>query len=341
MRESDFTSAHFLGVSPAGTTAALTTGRPAVEDPELGAPLARRLAHGRGAGDGVLSRTSLHGLIDVLATRTPGAMVLVDDALYPIGRWAAGAVEADVVPFRHHDAPHAERQLPRRRPFVLLTDGLCGSCLQPAPLGELAGIADRHDGELVVDDTMATGVLGRRGPTARVFGSDGSGTAAWLGLSSDGWVTVASLAKGLGAPVAVVTGRPDRIGRIRTDGPTRVHAGPPTSSDVGALAQALAADLGPRRARLASTVVRVRAVVDDLGLRPLGIPFPVVATEGGRRDPLELHRALAAAGVRSLATTGRCTGRPTLTICLRADHVPAEVRRLENALAAAVTRRAG
>lgn len=340
MREADFTSAHFLGLSPAGSPAALATGRPAVGDPDAGRPLARRLAHAHGAGDGVLTRTSLHGLIDVLATGPADATVLLDEAIYPIGRWAAGAVGVQTSAFRHHDAGHAARQVPRRRPVVLVTDGLCGSCLRPAPLAELAEIAERHGGELVVDDTLAAGVLGRRVPSALTLGSGGNGIAAWLGVPSAGWLTVASLAKGLSAPLAVVTGPPPRIERIRRDGPTRVHASPPTTSDVAALAQALAASLEPRRSRLARAVLRLRAVTDDLGLRPLGIPFPVIATEGGRRDPLELQRALTDAGVRSLATSGRCTGRPTLTLCLRADHSNGDLLRLERGLTAAVTRRA-
>lgn len=340
VRKPDFTSAHFLGLTPTGTPAALTTGRPAVEDREVGQPLARRLAHGHSAGDGVLARTSLHGLIDVLATRSAGAAVLLDEAIYPIGRWAAEAVGAEVFTFRHHDAQHAARRLRGRGQVVLVTDGLCGSCLQPAPLAELAEVADRYGGEMVVDDTMAAGVLGRRSPAAPTLGTGGAGTAAWLGGTSKGWVTVASLAKGLSAPLAVITGPPARIEQIRREGPTRVHASPPTTADVSALEQALAENLDPRRCQLERAVHLVRSVLDKHGLRPLGIPFPVVATEGGRWDPLEIHRALAAADVRSLATTGRCTGRPTLTLCLRADHSVSDLRRLEQALVIAVTGRA-
>ncbi|MDZ5663461.1 aminotransferase class I/II-fold pyridoxal phosphate-dependent enzyme [Nocardioides sp. S-58] len=343
----DFTSAHFLGLRPSGTPAGLTTGRPAaVEETEAGRPLTRRLARWHGAGDGVLARTSLHALIDVLSTRVPDAVILLDEAVYPIGRWAVGAVGAvggsgpEVVRFRHHDADDARRRAPRRRRAVVVTDGLCGSCLRPAPLGELADVARRHDGELVVDDTLAAGVLGRRTPMAPVLGSGGGGTAAWLGVEP-GLVTVASLAKGLSAPLAVVTGPGPRVARVRADGPTRVHAGPPTTADVAALRHALDdPSLDDRRARLAGHVVRVRRVLADLRMRPLGVGFPLVATEGGRRDPLEVHRALAASGIRSLATTGRCTGRPTLSLCLRADHGEAEMQRLEQALAGAVTGRA-
>ena len=241
--------------------------------------------------------------------------------------------------FRHHDARDALRRASRRR-VVLVTDGLCGSCLRPAPLRELAEVARRRDGELVVDDTLAAGVLGERDDTARTLGSGGGGTAAWLGLDAD-HVTVASLAKGLSAPLAVVTGPAHRIERVRRDGPTRVHAGPPTTADVTALRSALDDEtLDARRSRLARLVARGRGTLEDLDLHPLGVPFPVLATEGGRHDPLEIHRALGAAGVRSLATTGRCTGRPTLTLCLRADQGERDLERLDRVLRAVVHGRA-
>lgn len=345
MREGDFTSAHFLGLRPSGSSAALTTGRPAaVEDREAGRPLARRLARRLGTADGVLARTSLHGLVDVLATRAPDSTLLLDEAIYPIGMWAAGAVtvsrpRSEVVTYRHHDPHDAAHQAARLRRVVLVTDGLCGSCLRPAPLRDLAEVARRHSGELVVDDTLAAGVLGRRDESARTLGSGGGGTAAWLGVEPG--LTVASLAKGLSAPLAVVAGPTSRLERVRRDGPTRVHAGPPTAADVTALRSGLDDDtLDARRARLARLVLRARRTLEELDLRPLGIPFPVLATEGGRSDPLEIHRALAATGIRSLATTGRCTGRPTLTLCLRADQGDAEVRRLDRALRAAVSGRA-
>ena len=346
MREGDFTSAHFLGLRPSGTSAALTTGRPAaVEDREPGRLLARGLGRQVGAADGVLARTSLHGLIDVLMTRAPGAVLLLDEAIYPIGLWAAGAAAAasprvEVTTFRHHDAREAARAAARHRRVVVVTDGLCGSCLRPAPLRDLAEVARRNDGELVVDDTLAAGVLGRREEAAHPLGAGGGGTAAWLGVDT-GHVTVASLAKGLSAPLALVAGPVHRVEGVRRDGPTRVHAGPPTAADLSALRGALDDDtLDRRRARLARLVVRARRLLEDLDLHPLGVPFPVLATEGGRSDPLEIHRALAAEGIRALATTGRCTGRPTLTLCLRADHGEAELTRLEQALRAAVDGRA-
>lgn len=345
MREGDFTSAHFLGLRPSGTSAALTTGRPAaVEDREAGRPLARTMARRIGATEGVLARTSLHGLVDVMSTRPTGTTLLLDEATYPIGLWAAGAVTVqtprlEVVTFRHHDARDAAHKAARLRRVVIVTDGLCGSCLRPAPLRDLTEVARRHDGELVVDDTLAAGVLGTRDESGRLLGTGGGGTAAWLGVEPG--LTVASLAKGLSAPLAVVAGPAPRIEQVRRDGPSRVHAGPPTAADVAALRSALDDEtLDARLTRLARLVVRVRRVLEELDLRPLGLPFPVLATEGGRSDPLVIHRALAVAGIRSLASTGRCTGRPTLTLCVRADQGDAELRRLERALRSAVSGRA-
>lgn len=344
MPETDFTSAHFLGLAPSGTSAALTSGRPAaVEEPEAGTRLARRLAGGQDAGDGVLARTSLHGLLDVLATRPPGATILVDEAIYPLGRWAALATAegADVLTYRHHDPADAARRARRHGCLVLVTDGLCVSCLRPAPLGALGDVVGRTDGELVVDDTLAAGVLGCRSARAPHLGTGGGGTAAWLGEAPVAMVTVSSLAKGLSSPVAVVTGSTARVHRLRTDGPTRMHASPPTSADVAALAAALGnPGLDRLRSRLTTSLLRVRHILERLELSPLGLPFPLVATHGGLRDPLELQRALAAAGVRSLATTGRCTGRPTLSVCVRADHTPDDVAHLDRALTRAVRRAA-
>ncbi len=51
-----------------------------------------------------------------------------------------------------------------------------------APLGDLATIAARHDGILVIDEAHATGV----------YGPDGRGLGAWLEGSTDGTGDVAA-----------------------------------------------------------------------------------------------------------------------------------------------------
>lgn len=328
MPDVDLTSGHFLGLRPAAVAGGpLTTGRPAVVgEPPSHTQLALRLAQTVGAADAVLSRTSFHALLDAIATRPAGAVVLVDEAIYPVGRWAAAAATAEggtVRTFRHQDVRDVRRLTRHARgPVVVVTDGLCGSCLRPAPLAALADLAADRNGHLVVDDSLAAGV-----------GPGGAGTAGWLTTAPERMLWVASLAKGYAAPVAAAAGPADLVALVRSEGPTRMHSSPASACDVDALRQGLADPTVPgRRTRLAAHVARIRSHLERLGLAPLGAPFAVICTEGGRRDPLDLQRRLAMCGVRALATRGRCTGRPTLTLCLRADLTSADLDRLEDAL---------
>lgn len=338
MPDVDLTSGHFLGLRPAAVVGGpLTTGRPAVVgEPPAHTQLAARLARSVGAADAVFSRTSFHALLDTIATRPAGAVVLVDEAIYPVGQWAAAAATAPggvMRTYRHQDVRDARRAARHvRGPVVVVTDGLCGSCLRPAPLNGLAELAVASGGHLVVDDSLAAGV----GPG---LGSGGAGMAGRPGPEPEPerMLWVASLAKGYAAPVAATAGPADLIALIRTDGPTRMHSSPASACDVDALRQGLADPTVPaRRRRLAAHVDRIRGHLDRLDLAPLGVPFAVVCTEGGRLDPLELQQRLARRGVRTLATRGRCTGRPTLTLCLRADLSTADLERIESAFTWAV-----
>lgn len=335
----DFTSGLFLGLVHADAcgTGPLTSGVPPVlRESEGGLALAAAVARSQGAERGLLARSSLHGLVDVLESAAGrGGLVLVDEHAYPISHWAAAVARsrgATVRTYRHHDVTDARRRTDRRHAgrTVLLTDGWCGGCLRPAPLPGLRSAARSAGGTLVVDDSLAAGVLGRRSPRAPLLGSGGAGTGAWLGMRSGGVVWVSSMAKGMGAPVAVVTG-PDRVlAPVAWSGPARTHATGPSRCDVAALRTAwLDPTLDRRRLRLAAIVSRVRRHLARAGLPPTGLPFPVVAVDaGGGAANLTLHRWLAARDVATLLTRASCTARPRLTICLRADHGDDEVEAL-------------
>ncbi len=348
---SDLTSALFLGPAPRVVLSGpLASGRPPVLDEPPGhRAAARAVARAQGAEHGLLARTSFHGLLDAIeAAASPGSTVLIDEHVYPVARWAAAAARvarrderAAIMTYRHLDADDARRRahaLPG--PVVVVTDGLCGSCLRPAPLAALAALARASGGWLVVDDTLAAGVLGRRTPEVGPLGAGGAGTAAFLGAPTQDLVVVSSLAKGYGVPLAVMTGPGVVVDRARRLGSARTHASGPTGADVAALA-ALAPphELDRRRRRLARLVDRTRTAGRRLGLTPLGVPFAMVHLVGARR-PTELRDALASRGVRVLVTVGRCTGRCALTVCLRSDLGAADVDRLLDALAREVPRSA-
>lgn len=349
----DFTSALFLGpVARASTPAAPVSGRPSVlQEPLTNRLLAGALARDQGAEDGLLARTSFHGLLDAIeAASSPDAVLLLDERAYPVLHWAAAAAAAmpggpgrrRVLTYRHLSPDDASRRARRARgPVVVLTDGVCGSCLRPAPLVALAEVAGRTGGLLVVDDSLAAGILGRHGAGTGAFGSLGAGTPAWLGLAPDGHVRVASLAKGYGVPLAAVTGPAVVIERARRHGSGRTHASPPSPSDVQVLATLPPPPvLARRRRRLERLTVTTRAHTIRLGLTPLGIPFPVVSIPEGRWPALDLQRGLAADDVRVLVTVGRCTGRRALTVCLRADCTYEAVDRLLDGLSRQVSRSA-
>jgi len=325
----DATSALFLGLRHGGVAwPQLTTGVPAALREPVAARRVGRLAAGlHGAEAGLVARSALHALVDVLGgLPRRGDVIAIDAAGYPLARWAARiAPERGVVvhTYPHHDAP---RPSGRGRLFVV-TDGWCAGCGRPAPLAELRERAREGEGMLIVDDTLAIGVLGARsGPG---FG-DGSGTVRWCGLDHTDVLVVASLAKAFGAPLAVVTGEAGAIETLR-GGRNRVHSSPPSTADLAAAEAALRDPAGcaARRHRLLGHVLALRAGLRAAGVPVHGLPFPVVSVafpDVGRARAA--WRRMRAAGVRALVQTPGCQGGALLSVLLRADHRAAELHRI-------------
>ena len=351
----DFTSALYLGLRHASAGlppwAALTRGQPAALTQPAGAEAAAAaLARLQGLAAATLLPSTLHLFWDLLRqlARETRSALLLDAGAYPILHWSAeGAAAAGAVVrrFAHHDSAALE-QLARGarreglRP-VVVCDGFCPGCNRPAPLAAYARIAGEGGGTLVLDDTQALGILGR-GPTAACpFGHGGGGSPGWLGVAGAHIAVGASLAKGFGAPLAVLSGSQALVARFLGGSETRLHCSPPSSAAVAAARQALA--LGARfgegwRARLLRLVLRLRETLAQAGLEPVGrLPFPVqsfVSRQGPELAPL-LWRRLLAGGVRTLLTRG-CEGlAPRLTFMVTARHRQAQIDRVAQLLARA------
>jgi 8-amino-7-oxononanoate synthase len=353
-RPLDFTSSLFLGLRhpSAGlpSWASLTTGAPAALGEAPGAlAVGRAVARSQGAGAGVVSRSTLHALTDVMgALVRPGDVVAVDEAAYPIAAWATrlAATEGVAVCSYPHHRPR-RLAVPAGRRLVLVTDGWCPGCNRPAPLAELRRLAARGGGLLVVDDSLAHGVLGARGvggPAGKLFGDpfgDGSGSLRWSGVGHGGVVWVASMAKAYGAPLAVATGDRATIGRLARYGGNRVHSSPPSAADLAAAAVALGAPDGhrARRARLHARVTQLRGRLRAAGLLVNGLPFPLVSVwlpDAG------LARAwwarLAGRGVQTVVQRPRCRGGALLSLLVRADHAERDIDRVADELQALAAR---
>jgi 8-amino-7-oxononanoate synthase len=349
----DFTSALYLGFGHPSVSfapwGALTLGRPAaLEEPPGAGEVAADLAVLTGAAAGLLFPSTLHLFRDLfVALVAKGAMLLMDAQAYPIARWGAERVRLDGTPcepYPHHDATALAKRARRAyraglRP-VIVTDGLCPSCGRLAPLPELAGVASGHGGQLIVDDTQGLGVLGRPAGKAVPLGLGGGGTLAWYGLRGPHISAGSSLAKGFGAPLAVLLGSNETIRLIARDGESRVHASPPSVAAIVAAREALAANVRAGdllRARLARRVGQLRQGLAQIGARVLSaLPLPVQTIAlPSRQAALRVLAALETRGIRALVTK-TCGGGPGLSVLLTARHAAADIDRLIDALASAL-----
>ena len=176
-------------VEPCASGVVRVTGKPAaLEDP----PGARRiaLAELQGCETALMAPSTLHLFWDLFGHLADcGAAFYVDSGAYPdckMGRRAqAAGLAAKVRTFRHHDAGHLRRLLDRGSGGwpVVVADGLCPGCGGIAPLREYAD-AVGDSGLLVIDDTQALGIFGKRTKGDSPYGSGGGGSLRWHALQT-------------------------------------------------------------------------------------------------------------------------------------------------------------
>jgi 8-amino-7-oxononanoate synthase len=344
----DFTSSLYLGLRHESAALrpwpALTAGAPAALTPVPGARRAAgRLAALLGTPRALLAPSTLHVFTDLFcALARPPSALYVDAEAYPIARWGVARAAAAGVPVRvfpHRDVRALARLVERggRRP-VVVADGLCPACGRVAPLAALLDTVGARGGLVVLDDTQALGVLGASPGPVHPYGAGGAGAAAWHGVrGDDALVLAASLAKGLGAPVAVLAAAEAVLDRFEAASGMLVHCSPPSVAVICAAEHAL--DVNERegddlRARLAGLVRRFRAGARARGFSVAGGLFPVQTLElgGGAAD---LHARLLERGVRTVLHGG-----PRLSFLITARHTRADVDQALAALAHSAARSA-
>lgn len=344
----DFTSSLYLGFRHPHCTlepwASLTTGAPAaLAEPARNQAVARALAGLQGLERGVLAPSTLHLFWDLFGVLAKGQTAIFFDAgVYPIVRWGIERAAARGVPvrqFNHHDAGAlralmSQHLRPGVRPLVV-ADGFCPACGRGAPLRDYLACAKTFGGLLIVDDTQALGVFGNSPAADAPYGRGGGGTLRWSDASGPGIIAVSSLAKGFGAPVAVLCGSGEFVGRFETQSETRVHCSPPSAAAVAAAASALtmneAAGDATRR-RLARLVAGFRNLLAGSGLQASGGMFPMQTLRPlPGVDAAALHERLLRQGIRTVLHKRRGTTVPLLSFIITARHTMSE---LETATAA-------
>jgi 8-amino-7-oxononanoate synthase len=350
----DFTSALYLGMEHASNTLpgwdALTLGRPAaLREPCSADEVAAELARLQGCEAATLLPSTLHLFWDLFRVLgTERVTLLCDSAMYPIARWGverAAAMGIPVKTFSHHAAgalAHlALLAAEENRKPVIVTDGYCPSCGRAAPIRAYAEIAKYFNGYLVLDDTQALGVLGEARSSDNSYGEGGGGSLRWHGAFGPHIVVGASLAKGFGAPVAVLAGSHEWIDRFRKDSETRVHCSPPSVAAIYAARRALLVNRrhgGTLRRRLAKLVVRFRQRLVQAGLTAVGrLPFPAQTFLSGRWPPVAiLHKRLLCGGVVGLLTRACKSLTASLTLIVTARHRLPEIEHAAQVVARAM-----
>jgi 8-amino-7-oxononanoate synthase len=350
----DFTSAVYLGMRHASGSLQpweqLTTGVPsALAAPPAATELAHRLARLQGCERAALAPSTLHLFWDLFGLLVgDSSAIYVDEGLYPVGRWGverAAARGVAVRNFPHHDADALGRLLlrearARRRP-VVVADGFCTGCGRHAPVTSYLRLALEYGGRLVMDDTQAIGIFGRRGDDddgcPAPYGKGGGGTLRRFNLDGAGVLAVSSLAKGFGAPVAVLAGSRAAVERFERGSDTRVHCSPPSMAVIRAAAQALALNRkcgDELRLRLARLVHHFRCRAKEAGFPSVGGLFPVQTLAPSRAiDPPSLHRHLLRRGIRTVLRRSRCGRGALLSFVINARHRPEDIQRAADALA--------
>ena len=339
----DFTSALYLGLHHSsrslGGWEALTLGRPAaLQEPPGSVALAMELAELQGCEAATLLPSTLHLFWDLFRVLGQERVAILRDAgMYPIARWGterAATLGASVHDFPHHDAAALARlaQSMRRADLrtIVVTDGYCPGCGSTAPIRAYGEIARRCDGYLVLDDTQALGILGESPSPANPYGNGGGGSLRWHRTFGPHIVIGSSLAKGFGAPVAVLAGSRELIDRFREESETRVHCSPPSVAAIHAAQRALHVNQlhgDTLRHRLSQLVSALREHVAQAGLKPVGgFPFPVQSFLSTHSPSASIvYQQLLQGGVTALLTRACRALGASLTFLVTARHRFAEI----------------
>ncbi len=339
--EVDFTSSLYLGFRHGSRSLKpwpqLTTGRPAVLAEPVGSEaVAIQLARLQGCERATLARSSLHLFWDLFGMLANDRVaIFLDAGAYPIARWGVERAAARGVPvgsFPHRDAETLGRLLRRevggRRP-VVVSDGMCTACGCAVPIAEYLESIRRAGGLLVMDDTQPLGVLGHSPGPGLPYGLDGGGSLQNQNVFGPDVLIISSLAKGFGAPLAVLSGSSEMIRRFEIRSETRVHCSPPSAADVYAAEHALKlnAERGDAlRGQLVQRVLSFRRHLAKAGFSATGGLFPVQTLKGRPDlDARQTHERLLSLGVRSVLRRSHMGREVQISFILTAQHRPDEI----------------
>lgn len=343
----DFTSALYLGFRHRHQSLRpwhrLTTGKPAaLETQAEHVAAAQTVARLLGCEGGVLATSTIHLFWDLfLSLADRKTLICLDEGAYSIVKWGverAACRGIRVAVFRHYDAHSLadiiQRESKGLRPLVV-ADGVCPACGVTVPLLSFLEIVRRYNGLLVLDDTQGIGLMGEAPDRLNPYGKGGGGTLRRHGIMGNDILVASSLAKGFGAPVAILAGAKGIIQRYEEGSETRMHCNPPSTAVVSAAERALLLNRSEGdllRQRLAALVSQFRRGIAAMGLSTTGNSFPVQTLIPQRRLNLPaIHAGLMWSGIRTVLQKSKRGTASGLSFIITADK---RIEDIDNALEA-------
>ncbi len=298
------------------------------------ADLEEEIAAWQGTEAALVFGSGYHANIGVLAALVrAGDEVLSDELNHASLIDGCRLSRADVRVYRHLDVDDLARQLERStaRRRLIVTDSVFSMDGDAAPLAEIVRLAERHDAWVMIDEAHAVGV----------FGPDGAGLAAELGVGERITVRMGTLGKALGGYGAFVAGSRALVELLVNRARAYVYstALPPAVIAAAQAAIGIARSDHARREALWRNARRLHGGLAAAGIAMQPLASPIVPLlVGGADAAVRVAEAALANGVLAPAirppTVPEGTARLRLTPI--ATHTDAQIDQATAVLARAV-----
>ena len=261
------------------------------------------------------------GVLPALAG--PDDIVLSDERNHASLIDAVRLTKARRVVLPHNDLTALERALaePRSGRVFVVTESVFSMDGDFAPLGEMAALAERHGGLLIVDEAHATGLQGSRG----------SGRVEALGLRDQVLATMHTGGKALGCGGAWVAGSATLRDHLVNHSRSFIYStAPPPALAAGLLAALDVLAREPeRRQEVERKAALLRAELQGLGIAAPGQTAIVPILAGSNEAALRLQDGLQAEGfdVRAIRPPTVPAGTARLRVSVRAPVPDDDLRR--------------
>jgi len=341
----DCTSSLYLGMKHSSAELKswqqLTTGIPAALcEHALSKETGKQVAAMQGLEEGINAPSTLHLYWDLFGwlSKQPVA-VFADEQIYPVSKYGIEKLQCSNTPvftYKHLHAAHLASQihtkLPKGKRPVVLCDGWCPLCGKAAPVQEYIKIIQPFQGLIIIDDTQAFGILGAQKTKAMPYGTGGGGILKWLNVHEGNVITVVSLAKAFGVPMAVISGDAAFISAFEQNSITRVNSSPVSMAHLYAAANAFSIseqEGDERRIRLWSNVSLVKKRLSSAGIKLQGGIFPVQSINTlPAEQTIGLYNKLKAAKIKTVLIKQHHHQQPALCCIVRCDHTEQEMEKL-------------